>query len=98
LDPPKPAVAMKTSTADSLIHAKSRITEWIDGLRVVGTGLGSQTKKELLEQLAAADPVVCHDGTLELVLPALSSLGVGIFQRSFHVEAIRVRVVPYGIA
>jgi hypothetical protein len=89
---------MKTTTAASLIDAKSHITEWIDGLQVAGARIGSQTKKELKAQLAAADPVICHDGTLELVLPALTSLGVGIFQRSFHIKAIRVRVVPYGIA
>ena len=81
-----------------MIDAKSRITEWIDGLQVGGSRLASQTKQELLDQLAAAHPVVRHDGTLELVLPALSSLGVGIFQRSFRVDAMLVRVVPYGIA
>lgn len=87
---------MKTTPSDAMIHAKSRITEWIDDLKVAGAGLGSQTRRELLDQLASARPVTGRDGTLELVLPALSSLGVGIFQRSFRVEAILVRVVPYG--
>ncbi len=77
-------------------HAKSRITEWIDDLQVGGSHLGAQTRRELLDQLASARPVTGRDGAIELVLPALSSLGVGIFQRSFRVEAILVRVVPYG--
>jgi hypothetical protein len=88
---------MKTTASDHLINAKSRITEWIDDLQVAGTRLGAQTRQELLDQLAAAHPVTRHDGTLELVLPALSSLGVGIFQRSFRIDATLVRVVPYGV-
>lgn len=79
----------------TLTRAKTRITEWIDGLKVAGSDLGPATRQELLEQLSAAHPVTRHDGSLELVLPALTSLGVGIFQRSFRVEAVLVRVVPY---
>ena len=89
---------MKTTPSDTLTSAKSRITEWIDDMRVGGTRLGATTRQELLDQLAAARPTTRHDGTLELVLPALSSLGVGIFQRSFRLDTVRVQVVPYGLA
>lgn len=88
---------MKTTASDALTNAKSRITEWIHDVQVAGTRLGATTRQELLDQLASALPTTRHDGSLELVLPALSSLGVGIFQRSFHCDAVRVRVVPYGL-
>jgi hypothetical protein len=87
---------MKIAASDHLTRAKTDITAWIDDLQVAGTRLGPTTREELLSQLASASPVTRNDGTLELVLPALSSLGVGIFQRSFRVEAVLVRVVPYG--
>jgi hypothetical protein len=87
---------MKTTACDPLTRAKTHISAWIDDLQVAGTRLGPTTREELLSQLASASPVTRHDGSLELVLPALSSLGVGIFQRSFRVEAVLVRVVPYG--
>jgi len=89
---------MTTLTSDRLTRAKSHITAWIDDLQVGGSRLGHTTRQELLSQLASAHPVTRHDGSVELVLPALSSLGVGIFQRSFRVEATLVRVVPYGPA
>jgi hypothetical protein len=89
---------MTITTGDSLTRAKSHITAWIDELQVGGTRLGSTHREELLSQLASARPTTRNDGTLELVLPGLSSLGVGIFQRSFRVEAVLVRVVPYGLA
>jgi hypothetical protein len=88
---------MKTTPSDTLSTAKSRITAWIDDLQVGGARLGASTRQELLDQLASAHPTPRHDGTLELVLPGLSSLGVGIFQRSFHCDAVRFRVVPYGL-
>jgi hypothetical protein len=88
---------MKTTTTETLSHAKSCITQWIDDLQVGGSRLGAATRQELLDQLALARPTTGRDGTIELVLPALSSLGVGIFQRSFRLDAIRVRVVPYGL-
>ena len=87
--------ASHTST-DTVRRAKHRITQWIDDLRVAGGHIGPSTRQELLDQLALARPVPSRDGALELVLPALSSLGVGIFQRSFRVESVVVRVVPYG--
>jgi hypothetical protein len=83
---------------DAVRRAKSHITEWIQDLRVAGGHIGPSTRQELLDQLATARPVQGRDGILQLVLPALSSLGVGIFQRSFRVEAVVVRVVPYGDA
>jgi hypothetical protein len=89
---------MKTPTLDPLTRAKSDITDWIDDLQVGGTELGPSTRRELLTQLESASPVRRHDGSIELVLPALSSLGIGIFQRSFRVETMLVRVVPYGAA
>ena len=89
--------ALPTPT-DTVSRAKHRITEWIDDLRVAGSHIGAGARQELLDQLALALPVCGRDGALELVLPALSSLGVGIFQRSFRVEAVVVRVVPYGQA
>ena len=92
---PHPHAAAHT---DTVIRAKHRITEWIDDLRVAGSHIGPGARQELLDQLATARPVRSRDGALELVLPALSSLGVGIFQRSFRVEATTVRIVPYGAA
>lgn len=89
---------MKTVTADPMSRAKSHITAWIDDLQVAGSRLGFTAKQELLTQLESARPITRHDGSVELVLPALSSLGVGIFQRSFRVETVLVRVVPYGLA
>jgi hypothetical protein len=89
--------ALPTPT-DTVSRAKHRISEWIDDLRVAGGHIGPGTRQELLDQLALAHPVCGRDGALDLVLPALSSLGVGIFQRSFRVEALVVRVVPYGQA
>jgi hypothetical protein len=86
------------SPLDALRRAKSHITDWIHDLKVAGGHIGPTTRQELLDQLASARPVRGSDGALELVLPALSSLGVGIFQRSFRVEAVVVRVVPYGAA
>ena len=83
---------------DTVIRAKHRITEWIDDLRVAGSHIGAGARQELLDQLASAHPVCGRDGALELVLPALSSLGVGIFQRSFRLDTMVVRVVPYGQA
>ena len=88
---------MKTTPSDTLSQAKTRISAWIDDLQVAGSHLGQTTKQELLDQLASARPVTRLDGSLELVLPALSSLGVGIFQRSFRCDAVHVRVVPYGL-
>jgi hypothetical protein len=88
---------LPTST-DTVLRAKHRITEWIADLRVAGGLIGPGTRQELLDQLASARPVRGRDGALELVLPALSSLGVGIFQRSFRLETTVVRVVPYGAA
>ena len=81
---------------DRLLAAKGRISEWLSSLRVAGDGLSAPTKQELLRQLESAKPTTRHDGTLELVLPGLSSLGMGIFQHSFRFDSLRVRVVPYG--
>jgi hypothetical protein len=81
---------------DHVVTAKSRISEWLSSLVVAGDGLSVPTKQELLRQLDCAKPTTRHDGTLELVLPGLSSLGMGIFQHSFRFDSVRVRVVPYG--
>jgi hypothetical protein len=81
---------------DLVATAKNRVEEWIDGLQVGGRLLSQVTRQELLEQLESAAPVHRADGTLELVIPALTSLGMGIFQQSFRCNAVRVRVVPYG--
>jgi hypothetical protein len=81
---------------DLVATAKNRVVEWIDGLQVGGRLLSQVTRQELLEQLESAAPVHRADGTLELVIPALTSLGMGIFQQSFRCNAVRVRVVPYG--
>jgi hypothetical protein len=88
---------MKTTfSVEVVADAKSRISEWLHDLRLAGAGLPAPTKQQLLEQLASARPVAHRDGSLELILPGLSSLGVGIFQRSFDCDSVRVRVVPYG--
>lgn len=87
---------MTFPSTELVAAAKGRIGEWIHEVRVGGSHLPQITREQLLEQLASAHLVEGRDGTLELVLPALSSLGVGIFQRSFHCEVGRVRVVPYG--
>ncbi|MEO5767537.1 MAG: hypothetical protein ABIS92_04245 [Polyangia bacterium] len=89
---------MDTLIADPLARAKDHITDWIDGLQVAGSRLGHTTRQELLTQLASARPTTRTDGTVELVLPGLSSLGLGIFQRSFRMETVLIRVVPYGLA
>ena len=81
---------------DLVATAKNRVEEWIDGLQVGGRLLSQVTRQELLAQLESAAPVHRADGTLELVIPALTSLGMGIFQQSFRCNAVRVRVVPYG--
>jgi len=86
---------MLTNT-DLTEDAKTHIGRWIEEVHVGGAGLPLATKEQLLAQLAGAAPVQRADGTLELVLPALSSLGVGIFQRSFRLDSVRVHVVPYG--
>ncbi len=82
--------------ADSVTTAKNRISEWLQDLRVGGMGLPASNKEELLNQLRSARPITRHDGTLEVVLPGLSALGIGIFQHSFRCDSLRVRVVPYG--
>jgi hypothetical protein len=82
--------------ADHVEAAKSRISQWLHDLRVGGMGLPASNKEELLSQLSSARPAVRRDGTLEVVLPGLSALGMGIFQHSFRHESLRVRVVPYG--
>jgi len=89
---------MNTTGIDhqNVADAKSRISEWMHELRLAGAKLPAPTKQQLLDQLELAAPVVRRDGSWELVLPALSSLGVGIFQRSFDCRSGRVRVVPYG--
>jgi hypothetical protein len=81
---------------DRLLAAKTRISEWLSNLRLAGDGLPVPTKLELLRQLDSASPTTRHDGTVELVLPGLSALGMGIFQHSFRFDSVRVRVVPYG--
>lgn len=69
---------------------------WIKDLRIGGAELPSPVRAKLLGQLAEASPIEARDGAFELVIPALSSLGVGIFSRTFRVENVKVRVVPYG--
>jgi hypothetical protein len=88
-----------TATTDAALQqVKTRIEDWIQTLQVAGAELSPAMKRQLLLELelAAAAPLRSRDGTLELVLPGLSSLGVGIFQRSFFWDTMRVRVVPYG--
>jgi len=87
---------MTSLPMDLVANAKHRVEQWIDGLQLGGRRLSPVTRQELLAQLESADPVHRDDGTLELVIPALSSLGMGIFQQSFRCDAVRVRVVPYG--
>jgi hypothetical protein len=87
---------MATARFDLSAHAKRQIGDWIEDLRIGGAALPPATKQRLLAELASADLVRSADGVLELVLPALSSLGVGIFRRSFRCDSLDVRVVPYG--
>jgi hypothetical protein len=87
---------MSAVNVDSVLTAKTRISEWVHDLKVAGAGLSLRAKTELLHQLASAKPTTRHDGTLEVVLPGLSALGMGIFQHSFRCDSLRVRVVPYG--
>jgi hypothetical protein len=82
--------------SDMIVSAKRRIVQWIEGLVVGGAAVPPAMKAELLKQLAAASPEPANDGAIELVLPGLSSLGMGIFRHSFRQEATHVRVVPYG--
>jgi hypothetical protein len=83
-------------TSDPLITAKRHILKWIEELVVGGSALAPATKAELLMQLALASPEPSNDGAIEFVLPGLSSLGLGIFRRSFRQGSMLVRVVPYG--
>lgn len=87
---------MSSVHPDRLLAAKTRISEWLSNLRLAGDGLSAPTKLELLRQLDSAKPTTRHDGTVEVVLPGLSALGMGIFQHSFRFDSVRVRVVPYG--
>jgi hypothetical protein len=88
--------AMSPVHPDRLRVAKNRISEWLSTVKVAGDGLPTPTKQELLRQLDSAKPTTRTDGTVELVLPGLSALGMGIFQHSFRFDSVRVRVVPYG--
>jgi hypothetical protein len=75
--------------------AKAAIGTWIEELTVSGHALPEAVKRDLIEQLASATPLPDAEGRMHLEIPGLSSLGVGIFQRSFVVNGKVVRIAPY---
>jgi hypothetical protein len=75
--------------------AKAAIGSWIEELTVSGHALPEAVKRDLIEQLASATPQPDAQGRMHLEIPGLSSLGVGIFQRSFVVHGKVVRIAPY---
>jgi hypothetical protein len=75
--------------------AKVVVAEWISRLSVTDPSFPSSVTKILLHQLDIAKPVPDREGILCLEIPALVSLGSGIFRCSFRVKGIQVRVVPY---
>jgi hypothetical protein len=75
--------------------AKVLVAEWISGLSVTDPSFPSSVTNILLDQLDKATPVPDREGILCLEIPALVSLGSGIFRCSFRVKGIQVRVVPY---
>jgi hypothetical protein len=78
-----------------LTAAKVLVAEWISGLAVADPSFPRSVTNILLEQLDRATPLPDGDGVPCLEIPALVSLGSGIFRCSFRVKGIQVRVVPY---
>ena len=75
--------------------AKVMVAKWISELTVADPSFPTLVTNILLEQLDRAMPVEDREGVLCLEIPALVSLGSGIFRCSFRVKGIQVRVVPY---
>ena len=75
--------------------AKVMVAEWISELTVADPSFPTSVTNILLEQLDRATPLPDRDGVLCLEIPALVSLGSGIFRCSFRVKGIQLRVVPY---
>jgi hypothetical protein len=78
--------------------AKLAVSAWIDGLEDEDRRLPGSVTKRLHDQLERALPFLDADGVPCLELPALASLGQGIFRCSFRVHGTLVRIAPYGPA
>ena len=78
--------------------AKMAVSAWIDGLEDEDRRLPGSVTKRLHDQLERALPFLDADGVPCLELPALASLGQGIFRCSFRVHGTLVRIAPYGPA
>jgi hypothetical protein len=75
--------------------AKLAVAAWINGLDDADRRFPSSVTKHLLDQLEQALPFLDADGVPCLELPALASLGQGIFRCSFRVQGTLVRIAPY---
>jgi hypothetical protein len=75
--------------------AKALVKNWIDGLEEAGVSLSDELRQELLDQVAKAIPHLDSEGGLHFEVPALSSMGRGIFQHSFRMGPVAVTVTPY---
>jgi len=76
-------------------EVKSIVARWIEEFTLLGDPLPQLMKAELLDQLAGAPVVITREGTLLLELPALASLGLGIFRRTFPLRDRVICVAPY---
>jgi len=78
-----------------VIEVKSIVARWIEEFTLLGDRLPVLMKAELLDQLAGAPVVITGEGTLLLELPALATLGLGIFRRTFPLRDRVICVAPY---
>ena len=76
-------------------EVKSIVARWIEEFTVLGAQLPFLMTAELLDQLARAPVVIAREGTLLLELPALATLGLGIFRRTFPLRNRVICVAPY---
>ena len=84
-----------SDTIVDLVGVKGLVARWIEELTFSGIALPEQVIRDLHDQLAQAALVPSEKGEYCIEIPGLTALGAGIFQRSFHVQGMIVRVVPY---
>jgi hypothetical protein len=76
-------------------EVKSIVARWIEEFTLLGDHLPVLMTAELLDQLARAPVVITREGTILLELPALATLGLGIFRRTFPLRDLVICVAPY---